>query len=469
MRWLCIVLLGLSCSEKEEAASRDASVPTFYTDILPIVGENCQQCHNSTDPMGAAFPLETYEQVAPYASVLLKKMRPEGDTNDPFFMPPFNARGEDGCDPPHPFRGNYHVEADELERFSAWIDHDKPQGDPSTTGAYTVPPVLGLTGSLTEMNFAGPYSVPPPAAGDYDSFRCFAMQMDDGSLSFSSERWIDGLSFAPGNPAVAHHMLLFAVPDLADHMADGLVQDPDTNSWDCDGAVSRSDGSYPVQDLSLMWGWVPGGLPLELMDGMGMRLKPNTGLVVQMHYNTLANPEELMDSSTLNIRQIDDEPSREAAFFLFGVASPAGSDQVDEPPFEVPLGAKGHVESYTEWQDRSSEGVKLWGFIPHMHLAGTALRMRLGGEDGDRCLVNVPRYDYNWQQMYAYDAEWDELPTIKEGDALRVECTYDNSSDNVMLEKYLGGPVEGGVRLGNGTSDEMCLVGLGYACEGRCE
>ena len=83
--------------------------------------------------------------------------------------------------------------------------------------------------------------------------------------------------------------------------------------------------------------------------------------------------------------------------------------------------------------------------------------------------MNVPRYDYNWQQMYAYDAKWEELPVVKRGDALRVECTYDNSSENVMLQKYLGGPVEEGFRLGNGTSEEMCLVGLAYACEGRCD
>ena len=110
------------------------------------------------------------------------------------------------------------------------------------------------------------------------------------------------------------------------------------------------------------------------------------------------------------------------------------------------------------------------GFIPHMHLAGTALKYTQVSADGsERCLVNVPRYDYNWQQMYAYDADWADLPVIEGGDALKVECTYDNSDANVMLEKYVGGPVEGGIRLGDGTSDEMCLVGVGLACDGLCD
>ena len=474
MRWLLLGAMVVGCDEKAAMEQVDGGAeifddgPNFYADILPIMGEKCQQCHNSTDPMGSAFPLETYEQVSAFAPVLLNKMRPEGDSIDPFFMPPFNARSEEDCEPQHQFRGTYHVEPDEVDRFEAWINNDTPEGDPAAIGPYAVPSIIGLDGTLTEMGFAEPYTVPPPTDGAYDSFRCFAMQMDDGAVAVSTERWLNGLSFSPGNAAVAHHMLLFAVPNLATHMERGLIEDESTNSWECSGAVSRADGRYDLQNFSLMWGWVPGGLPLDLTEGMGMRLGPNTGLVVQMHYNTLADPEDLTDASILNIREMNEVPRREAGFSLFGVAAPGATDAVDDPPFEVPFGSKGHKETYTERVDRFSDGVRVWGFIPHMHLAGTAIRMRLGGEDGDRCLVNIPRYDYNWQQMYAYDAKWDELPTLKEGDALRVECTYDNSSDNVMLKKYLGGPVEDGVRLGNGTSDEMCLVGLAYACEGRC-
>ena len=468
---LLSVLLG--CSDKDVSTSTDsgsdmvADGPTFYADILPIIGENCQQCHNTTSPMGSAFPLETYEQISPYAPVLLKKMRPEGDSVDPFFMPPFNARATEDCEPPHPFRGNYHVDAEELELFAEWIDAGKPEGSPDQVGLFTVPPVISLSGDTYPLSFAGPYSVPPPSTGEYDSFRCFAMQLEDGSVSVPGQVWVDGMEFIPGNSAVAHHMLLYSVPGLTDHMEAGLVQDPATNSWDCDGGVSRADGSYDVNNLNLMWGWVPGGLPLELKEGMGMRMSASTGFVVQMHYNTLSSPDELTDLSTLKIRLMDDAPTREATFELFGVASSGASDEVDDPPFEIPEGASSHKESFT--QVRGGGGLRVWGFIPHMHLAGTAISLRINGAEGDRCLVNVPRYDYNWQQMYAYDASWDELPTISAGDALKVECTYDNSESNVMLEKYLGGPVSGGVSLGDGTSDEMCLVGVGLACDGLCE
>ena len=105
------------------------------------------------------------------------------------------------------------------------------------------------------MHFGGDYTVATPRAGHYDSFRCFAIQTEDGAIAAPFGQWIDGFQFTPGNAAVAHHMLLYAVPNLADHMEAGLVEDPTNNSWACDGAVSRSDGSYIVDNFDLMWGW----------------------------------------------------------------------------------------------------------------------------------------------------------------------------------------------------------------------
>jgi len=86
----------------EKLSSTSDEGLTFYKDALPIIGENCHQCHNSTQPMGGTFPLETYEQVAASAEVLLSKMQAEGDDQKPFFMPPFYAKSDAECTPPLP-------------------------------------------------------------------------------------------------------------------------------------------------------------------------------------------------------------------------------------------------------------------------------------------------------------------------------------------------------------------------------
>ncbi len=471
MNWV-LVLIFSACGGEKDTGDEPSSVdsPTFYQDVLPIIGENCQQCHNSSQPMGGAFPLETYEQVSAFAKILARKMRPEGDTQDPFFMPPFNARSEAECAPPHPFRGVYEVSDEQYETFLDWIRACKPEGDPEESAPFTVPPISGLSGETQQLTFAGEYAVPPPGPEGADSFRCFAMQFEDGNVSMDEEVWINGVEFTPGNPAVAHHMSMFSVPGLAEHMAAGLVEDPETNSWDCQGiaAVGRADGQYHVRDYRFLWGWVPGIRPLELGDGMAIRHPAGTGIVVQMHYNTQANPTDLTDLSSLAVLAGAVAPQREARIELFGLSGAEGTDLVNEPPFEVPHGATNHVESYTEVFE--GDDVRLWGFVPHMHLAGTSIRMRTDNGDGEEtCLVNVPRYDYNWQQMYQYDAPVDTLPVLSEGSRLTVECTYNNSESNIMLEKYLGGPVEEGVVLGRETHQEMCIVAVGVSCDGVCQ
>ena len=156
---------------------------------------------------------------------------------------------------------------------------------------------------------------------------------------------------------------------------------------------------------------------------------------------------------------------------LFGVAGAGDSDAVDDPPFLVPAGASGHVESYSEVLPSSLEDIdmRVWGFVPHMHLTGTQIKFERTRSDGSRdCFMHVPRWDYNWQQFYVYDGGFTELPRLRGDDTLKVTCTMDNTDDNPFLQEYLGGAVAGGVKLGDGTAEEMCLVAVGLACEGLC-
>ena len=104
-----------------------------------------------------------------------------------------------------------------------------------------------------------------------------------------------------------------------------------------------------------------------------------------------------------------------------------------------------------------------------MHLAGTEIKLDRIRADGTRdCMVHVPRWDYNWQQFYVYDGGFSDLPRLRGADTIKVSCTLDNTDANPFLQQYLGGAVEGGVTLGDGTEEEMCLVAIGLACEGLC-
>ena len=139
-----------------------------------------------------------------------------------------------------------------------------------------------------------------------------------------------------------------------------------------------------------------------------------------------------MSIDRLDIRFKEEEPEREAMFQLFGVASAGESSLVDDPPSRYP----GPVHTWSP----TSGGCRWNPLVETVHTCTWRYSLDFQWwRCGETCLVNVPRYVV-WQQMYVYESAWEDLPTLNVG-MLRVRCTCDNSESNVMLEKYLGGPV----------------------------
>ncbi len=85
------------------------------------------------------------------------------------------------------------------------------------------------------------------------------------------------------------------------------------------------------------------------------------------------------------------------------------------------------------------------GVAGHMHLLGRSIRVELNpGTDGARVLLDIPRWDFHWQNAYTFVE-----PVVAEpGDTVRVTCRHDAS----LRE---GDPRY--VVWGEGTTDEMCL------------
>ena len=72
-----------------------------------------------------------------------------------------------------------------------------------------------------------------------------------------------------------------------------------------------------------------------------------------------------------------------------------------------------------------------------------------GGDEADQeCLVDVPRWDFNWQGTYQFS----ERVTVQTDDTIFLECHFDNSNGDKN------------VAWGDGTEDEMCL-GILYVSE----
>ena len=473
MRIISLLVLAACGGKTDTDTDTPTDGPTWYQDVQPIIAENCLQCHNSEAPLGGAFAgLDDYEIVSVLAEQLISKMSNEGDDADPYFMPPVNARDTEECETVLPFTGVYTVSDEEYETFAEWMETGKAEGDPDDPAPYTIPESLHIDGDLTALSARAAFDV-PVSDDTPDTFRCFALEDDDGNIGMSEEAWVTGFEFTPGNPTVVHHVLVYTVDDIDTELANGLAEDEDNNSWECSGGLSRADGSHDITNYNLIYGWVPGSLPLELLDGAAIRVPQATGLVMQIHYNIIAvGPDETAsDQSSLLAQTTTETPTHEALMNLFGVASQGQSENVEDGEFYVPAGESGWVETYSETFGTGLDNVdiRIWGMTPHMHLAGTDIKMTLDKSTGDEeCLVHVPKWDYNWQQMHTYDGTFDDLPRVEGGDTLRVRCTMDNTDDNAFLREYLGGAVEEGIILGERTQDEMCIVAVGLICDGLC-
>ena len=107
-----------------------------------------------------------------------------------------------------------------------------------------------------------------------------------------------------------------------------------------------------------------------------------------------------------------------------------------------------------------------------MHYAGVDLKLSVehaapvGSEPADECLMQTPRWDFEYQYAYAFDAEPDAAPRIGVGDILKLRCTYTNNIDeNEHLREALEAEERevADLPLGEASNEEMCIAILGLS------
>ncbi len=448
---LASLLLGCSSTPAEAppAAQTDAGTTaasvTFHEHVEPILQRSCQDCHR---PGGLGpFSMLTYRETRPKAGLI--KLNVADRT-----MPPWGADETTECKPPHPLRHDLRLPQKDIDTIVQWVEEGAVEGDPAKA-----PPAKTFPDVTFQADVSVPTSQWTVAPGGADEFRCFVV---DPKLT--EETWFEALAVEPGNTKIAHHVVLYA-----DASGAAVKKAGTTGSYPCFGGVG-------VAAATTIGGWVPGSQPTTYAPGAALRLAAGTVLVAQMHYHPTT--ESQSDSTKLSLRKATSTPVWEARMRLFGVPVGgqvvAGPGDTAGPQFLIPAGAKGHIENVEMTMPSTFGGqpfpeLRIAGVTPHMHWLGKDMKIDVErvnekpGQPKTQCLLQAPRYDFNWQRGYAYDAPIESLPTLNAGDKLRIRCTYDNSMDNdhlvaALQERKLVAPVD--VRIGEETLDEMCLGGF---------
>lgn len=415
--------------------------PNWHEDIAPLVAENCRSCHYSGGI--APFAMETYEETKVWAPTMALDVTTA-------IMPPWHAIETDECVPPFGFKHDARLTDEEKQLFVDWSTAGAPEGDPQLAAPIPETPSLDLAGANETVVMQSAVTI--PAAGQVrDYFNC--LSFDPGN---SETVYVDGLQVIPGNRGVVHHVLLYVDPTGESASWEGGVK------YGCNG------GAGITGKPQLIAAWVPGSLPIEPPTDVGTELPAGTRIIMNVHYH--AAPSEQEDSGTsLAIRWKSSEPAWTARFVLVGEP---GLGTPDNGEFLIPAGATDHVESY-RWSVNFPDivDVRVWAALAHMHKVGVDLKVWVEDKDSgaETCLLQTPKYDYNWQRSYAYDAPVESQFQVRGGDTVHVRCTYDNSLGNPGVQELLaevGMDQPFDVLAGEGTLEEMCLIGLGVAIKG---
>ncbi len=182
-----------------------------------------------------------------------------------------------------------------------------------------------------------------------------------------------------------------------------------------------------------------------------------------MHYHADIMGPQTDTGTGMALRWASAVPPWVSEFRLFG--NPGSGDSMSGD-FVIPADAVGHDETL-QWEVPDDLGpVRVWSVTNHMHKVGVDMKTSVVGANDETCLVQTPRWDFNWQRIYEYDAPMESMPLLSPGDAVRVRCTYDNVIDNPAVAAALwelGLSETTDVVQGDGTLDEMCVAALGLA------
>lgn len=405
-------------------AAPQGDAVTWHAAIAPIVARRCATCH--VEDGVAPFPLDGFEAVRTMAPVALASI--EAGRMPPW-MPDPDCRE---------FEHARLMPADEVALFRRWVEAGTPAGDPETAAPIEVPEPVGFE----PTDVARPIEAYVPDGGLDDDYRCFILD-----AQFPRDAFLTASRVVPDADALVHHVLVYAVgPDEVERLtaADAEEEGP---GYTCFGGpfpsgtgdLSGNGAGLPTQIGS----WVPGSVPQVFDEGLAVPIEAGSRIVMQVHYNLIGSMTE-PDATTLEMRLTETPPDFVVAtrpLLIRALDIPAGEPEAR------------NVASFRNYTDRP---VVIGGVAGHMHLLGTALRGTVERADGsEECLLDIPAWDFQWQQGYRIPREqWVE---VQPGESITLECVYDNSAAN---QPFVGGEqvAPQDVSWGEGTLDEMCML-----------
>lgn len=393
---------GCALATAAVATNVGAATVTYHNRISRIMQNNCLECHRSGG--SAPFSLAMYEEVDDHAPMIRQVV--ERGVMPPWFAAKSSAVKHAG------WSNDRSLSAADKADLLAWIDGKRPRGDAADAPrpiAFTDEWTIGKPDAV--FGFAKPEKIKATGTMPY--------QVVGVDTDLAEDKWVQAVEVRPGNRAVVHHVLVFALGP-GDSLAGGERQEGREGYW----AI-----------------YVPGNSAVVYPEGFAKRLPKGARLRFQMHYTPIGTETE--DRTEIGFIYAKEPPKHEVR--VAGIVNarlnipPHAADHREEARLRLPFDAV------------------IMAFLPHMHLRGKACRYEATTAGGEQLLLDIPRYDFNWQLSYRLT----EPLSLRRGDVLNFTAWFDNSAANPANPD----PTKT-VRWGPQTYDEMHLGYVEYYVPG---
>jgi hypothetical protein len=357
-----------------------AAVPLFYQDVLPILERRCQSCHRAGE--AAPMALQTYEQARPYARAIR-------DAVLRHTMPPWFADAPAGA-----FANDPRLPAAEISVLRRWAEGGAPAGRAvGATRSWTEGWRIGTPDAVVQMPTA--YTV--PAVGEVEYQHVIV------PTGFQEDRWVTALEVRPTSRAHVHHAVVFVRPPRSVWLRSQPVGELFTAKGQALSGLSTLD--------EVMAAYLPGAEPHIFPLGSAKLIPAGSDLIFQIHYTS--NGHAATDQTRLGLVFAKETPK--VRVYSLSIA---------QGKFEIPPGARAQeVEAVFPVYTATA----IYALAPHMHLRGKSMRVRaVEQDDTERVLLDVPKYDFNWQLVYRPAKP---IP-IARGTRIYVDAVFDNSAAN---------------------------------------
>ncbi len=343
---------------------------TYHKQISRIFQNKCIRCHR--DGELAPFALEKYEEVAGWAGMIEEVVREQR-------MPPWHADADDGL-----FKNDCRLTENEKQLIYQWSEAGAPEGNVADAPKKIVFAdgwQIGEPDRVIKMRNR-PFRVPASGVVEYQYFRV--------DPKFKQDKWIKAAECRPGNRQVVHHIIV------------GIQGQ---------GEFGRHEGNA----LESEWiaATAPGAPPMILPDGYAKKVPAGSKLIFQMHYTP--NGTAQTDLSEIGLVYAEPEEVKKQVMTLMSF-----NERIKIPP--------GDDDYQISSRYRIDRDVELMTMFPHMHFRGKKFRYEFKVPGGKyQTLLNVPRYDFNWQNAY----ELSQYRKLPKGTRLRCVAQFDNSDKNL--------------------------------------